>query len=276
MSGSGKVWFVTGASGGFGREWTEAALERGDRVVATARTPSKLDALVDRFGERVLSIELDVSDRRAVFEAVETGHAHFGRLDVVVSNAGYGHYGLVEELSEDDIRAVYETNVFGSIWVIQAVLPYLRAQRSGHIFQISSIGGVTTSPLVSIYDSSKWAVEGIAQALAAQVAGFGIKVTIIEPQGYSTEFSASSAKRALPMPEYADYRSTAAPFSTRRGDPAATRGPFLELVDSDQPPLRQFFGVTPFDVAAKEYEGRLAEWRSGQERAVRAFGDVPE
>src|ERR1700722_10994466 len=143
-----KVWFVTGASKGFGREWTEAALERGDKVAATARDLHTLEPLVDTYGEALLPIQLDVTDRAADFEAVKEAADYLGRLDVVVNNAGYGHFGAIEELSEDDVRSQLETNFFGALWVTQAALPILRAQRSGHIIQVSSIGGITAFPTV--------------------------------------------------------------------------------------------------------------------------------
>jgi NAD(P)-dependent dehydrogenase (short-subunit alcohol dehydrogenase family) len=145
---SAKTWFVTGTSRGFGREWTIAALERGDRVAATARDVSTLDDLAQKYGDLLLPIELDVTDRAADFAAVAKAHEHFGRLDVVVNNAGYGHFGMVEELSEDDVRAQVETNLFGALWVTQASLPFLRAQGSGHVVQVSSIGGVSAFPNV--------------------------------------------------------------------------------------------------------------------------------
>ena len=140
-----KVWFITGTSRGFGREWAIAALERGDKVAATARDTATLDDLVDKYGDAMLPIQLDVTDRAADFAAVKQAHEHFGRLDIVVNNAGYGQFGFIEELSEQDARDQIETNVFGALWVTQAALPYLRAQRSGHIIQVSSIGGITHS-----------------------------------------------------------------------------------------------------------------------------------
>ena len=155
-----KVWFITGASRGFGRQWAIAALERGDKVAATARDTSTLDDLVADYGDAILPIRLDVTDRDADFAAVKQAHDHFGRLDVVVNNAGYGQFGFIEELSEADARDQIETNVFGALWVTQAALPYLRAQRSGHIIQVSSIGGITAFQNVGIYHASKWALEG--------------------------------------------------------------------------------------------------------------------
>ncbi len=191
-----KTWFITGASRGFGREWAIAALERGDSVAATARDTATLDDLAEKYGDRFLPLQLDVTDRDADFAAVQQAHERFGRLDVVVNNAGYGHFGLVEELTEDEARAQLETNLFGALWVTQAALPILRAQGSGHILQVSSIGGISAFPLVGIYHASKWALEGISQALAQEVADFGIKVTLIEPGGFSTDWAGSSAKRS--------------------------------------------------------------------------------
>ena len=157
---TGKTWFITGCSRGFGREWAIAALERGDRVAATARDTSTLDDLVEKYGDAILPIELDVTDRAADFEAVAAAHEKFGRLDIVVNNAGYGQFGFVEELSEDDFRNQIETNVFGAMWVTQAALPFLREQGSGHILQVSSIGGISAFPNVGAYHASKWALEG--------------------------------------------------------------------------------------------------------------------
>lgn len=150
-----KVWFITGTSRGFGREWTIAALERGDKVAATARDVATLDDLVGKFGDALLPLRLDVTDRDADFAAVRQAHDHFGRLDIVVNNAGYGQFGMLEELSEEQARAQIETNVFGALWITQAALPYLRAQRSGHIIQVSSIGGIVAFPNLSMYHASK-------------------------------------------------------------------------------------------------------------------------
>ncbi|MFE7359338.1 SDR family NAD(P)-dependent oxidoreductase, partial [Streptomyces sp. NPDC057543] len=208
-----KIWFVTGASRGFGRQWTEAALDRGDSVVATARDTATLDDLVTAYGERVLPLRLDVTDRAAAFDAVAKGHAHFGRLDVIVNNAGYGQLGAVEELSEKELRGVIETNLFGAVWVTQAAIPYLREQGSGHILQVSSIGGITSYPNVGAYNASKWALEGISQALAGEVAPFGIKVTLIEPDSFATDFGSSlSAKFTTPHPAYDPLREALGDF----------------------------------------------------------------
>jgi NAD(P)-dependent dehydrogenase (short-subunit alcohol dehydrogenase family) len=191
-----KVWFITGTSKGFGRIWAEAALARGDRVAATARDVKTLGPLVQRYGDRVAAISLDVTEKPAVHAAVSEAHERFGRLDVVINNAGYGLFGAIEEVSEAQARAQIETNLFGALWVTQAVLPILRAQRSGHIIQVSSIGGVNAFPMVGLYHASKWGLEAFSQSLAAEVAGFGIKVTVVEPSGFATDWGGPSAKHA--------------------------------------------------------------------------------
>jgi NAD(P)-dependent dehydrogenase (short-subunit alcohol dehydrogenase family) len=270
-----KTWFITGASKGFGREWAEAALERGDRVAATARRLETLDELVERYGDAVVPIRLDVNDRAADFAAVQQAAEHLGRLDIVVNNAGYGHFGMVEELTESEARAQLETNLFGALWVTQAALPIMRAQGSGHIIQVSSIGGITAFPSVGIYHASKWGLEGFSQALAQEVAGFGIHVTLIEPGGFSTDWSGPSAARSEENPAYAEVRAAREKWraSTTPGDPTATRAAILEVVDADPPPLRIFFGRSPLGIATADYESRLALWNEWQPVSIRAQGN---
>jgi NAD(P)-dependent dehydrogenase (short-subunit alcohol dehydrogenase family) len=262
---SARTWFLTGASRGFGREWAVAALERGDSVAATARDTSTLDDLVARFGDRVLPLRLDVTDRDAVFASVAAAHERFGRLDVVVNNAGYGQFGMIEEISEAEAREQFEANVFGALWVTQAALPFLREQGSGHILQVSSIGGVSAFPNIGIYNASKWALEAFSQSLAQEVAGFGISVTIIEPGAYSTDWAGSSARHASPLPAYDAFREQAAEQRKSRagspGDPTATAQAVLAVVDAPQPPLRIFLGDGPLAIVTRDYESRLAEWR---------------
>jgi len=272
---SAKTWFITGTSRGFGREWALAALDRGDRVAATARDTGSLDDLVAMHGDAVLPISLDVTDRAAAFAAVARAHDHFGRLDVVVNNAGYGQFGTVEELSEAEAREQMETNLFGALWITQAALPLLRGQGGGHILQVSSIGGISAFPTVGIYHASKWALEGLSQSLAQEVAGFGIKVTLIEPGGYATDWGGSSARHAAPLAAYDGVREQAANRPSRRGtpgDPVATREAVLTLVDSDDPPLRVFFGKAPLGIATADYESRLATWNAWQPLSVAAHG----
>jgi NAD(P)-dependent dehydrogenase (short-subunit alcohol dehydrogenase family) len=271
-----KTWFITGTSRGFGREWAAAALARGDRVAGTARDPSTLDDLQQRYGEALRATALDVTDREAVFASVKQAHERFGRLDIVVNNAGYGQFGMVEELTESEARAQIDTNLFGALWVTQAALPFLREQGSGHILQVSSIGGISAFPNIGMYHASKWALEGISQALAQEVAGFGINVTVIEPAGYSTDWGGSSAKHTTPLPAYDPVREQAAKFRKERqssqGDPVATRAAVLAIVDSDNPPLRIFFGDGPLAIATRDYESRLATWREWEPVSIAAHG----
>lgn len=269
-----KVWFITGASRGFGREWTAAALERGDQVAATARDTSSLDDLVTRYGDAILPLQLDVTDRAADVAAVGQAHERFGRLDVVINNAGYGHFGMVEELTEAELRAQLETNLFGAVWVTQAALPYLRAQGSGHIVQVSSIGGISAFPGIGAYHASKWALEGISQSLAQEVAAFGIHVTLVEPGGFSTDWAGPSAKHSDEHTAYAAAREASRNRSTaaERGNPKASSAALLKVVDADEPPLRVFFGKAPLGIATKDYESRLALWNEWQAVALEAQG----
>ena len=271
-----KIWFITGTSRGFGREWAIAALDRGDRVAATARSTDSLGDLVERYGDAILPLELDVTDRAAVEQAVQRAVDTFGRIDVAINNAGYGHFGFVEEVSEEELRGQLETNLFGAVWVTQAVLPTMRQQGSGHIIQVSSIGGISAFPLVGAYHASKWALEGISQALAQEVAGFGIHVTLIEPGGFSTDWAGPSAKHSEELPAYADLRKAVAEQRAARfaapGDPEATRGPILELVDAEEPPLRVFFGTAPLGIAKADYAKRIETWEQWQPLAERAQG----
>jgi NAD(P)-dependent dehydrogenase (short-subunit alcohol dehydrogenase family) len=271
-----KVWFITGTSRGFGREWAIAALERGDKVAATARDTASLDDLVAKYDDAILPLKLDVTDRDADFAAVEQAHEHFGRLDVVVNNAGYGQFGFVEELSEQDARDQFETNVFGALWITQAALPYLRAQGSGHIIQVSSIGGIVAFPNVGIYHASKWALEGFSQSLAQEVAPFGVHVTLIEPAGFSTDWSGSSSRTAETLPAYADLHAENDRVRKSRwaapGDPKASAAAVLKVVDADEPPLRVFFGDAPLGLAKADYEQRLRTWEQWQPVAELAQG----
>jgi NAD(P)-dependent dehydrogenase (short-subunit alcohol dehydrogenase family) len=272
-----KIWFITGTSRGFGREWTMAALDRGDRVAATARDLSSLDDLVDKYGDALLPVELDVTDREADFDAVRRAHEHFGRLDVVVNNAGYGQFGFVEELSEAEFRDQLETNVFGAMWVTQAALPLLREQGSGHILQVSSIGGITAFAGIGAYHASKWALEGFSQALAQEVAGFGIHVTLVEPGGYATDWAGDSAKRTQPLPAYDDFRAQVDEDRKSRnaagpGDPTASSAAVLKIVDADEPPLRVFLGAAPLGIAKAEYARRIETWEAWDDVSQLAQG----
>lgn len=272
-----KNWFITGASRGFGREWTVAALERGDKVAATARDASTLDDLKEKYGDAVVPLQLDVTDRAEVFAAVAEAAQALGRLDVVVNNAGYGHFGFVEELSESELRNQMETNFFGLVWVTQAALPILRRQGSGHIVQVTSIGGITAFPGIGAYHASKWAVEGLTQALAGEVAEFGIHVTLVEPGGFATDWGGSSAVHSDQLPVYDGARARREEARRTRatsgpGDPHASAAALLKVVDAEEPPLRVFFGAAPLSIAKADYASRLENWEKWDDVAQLAQG----
>ncbi|MEO7716199.1 MAG: SDR family oxidoreductase [Capsulimonas sp.] len=270
-----KTWFITGTSRGFGRQWTEAALERGDQVAATARNTESLNDLVERFGDQIFPIALDVTDREADFAAVKVAHEHFGQLDVIVNNAGYGLFGAVEEVNEEEARAQLETNLFGALWVTQAALPYLRAQGHGHILQVSSIGGVAAFAGLGLYHASKWGLEGFSEALSQEVAPFGIHVTIIEPGGFSTDWSGSSAARATPNHAYDGMREARAKRAggMKAGDPTATSAAILKVVDAENPPLRLLLGAFATEIIPKVYEQRLKTWAEWTDVSRAADGE---
>ncbi|MFT3865103.1 MAG: SDR family NAD(P)-dependent oxidoreductase [Solirubrobacterales bacterium] len=272
-----RTWFITGASGGFGRAWSEAALARGERVAAAARNPAVLEDLVAEFGEAVLPLRLDVTERDAVTAAVGAAHERFGRLDVVVNNAGYGLGGMVEEAGEEEFRAQLETNFLGSLWVIQAALPFLREQGAGHLIQVSSIGGIAAFPGLGLYNASKWAVEGMVESLAAEVAPFGIRVTLVEPGGFDTGASAAAAQTE-PLAAYDEFRAEARRRAGERravlGDPRASAAALLRVVEAEEAPLRTFFGSAPLAIAEADYAKRLALWREWQPVAALAQGEA--
>ncbi|MFE2599463.1 SDR family oxidoreductase [Streptomyces sp. NPDC059396] len=269
-----RTWFITGTSRGFGREWAAAALRRGDRVVGTARDTSANDDLVAEYPKTFQVLPLNVTDRAAVFAAVKTAHDYFGELDIVVNNAGYGHFGTIEEATEAEARDQIETNLFGALWATQAALPYLRERGSGHILQVSSIGGVTAFPTLGIYHASKWGLEGFSQALAQEVAGFGIHVTLIEPGGFATDWAGASAKRSQPIAAYDPVRTAVAAgrAGVPAGDPTASAAAVLHIVDAENPPLRSFLGAVPLHVVEADYASRLGTWRTWQSVAELAQG----
>ncbi|GAA3527288.1 SDR family oxidoreductase [Amycolatopsis ultiminotia] len=262
MVGAMKTWFITGASRGLGRTWAVAALERGDRVAATARQPGTLEDLAETHGDRFLPIALDVTDRVQVFAAVDRAAEAFGGLDVVVNNAGYGLFGMIEETTEEQARAQIETNLFGPLWVSQAALPIMRAQGGGHLVQVSSIGGIAAFPTLGLYNASKWGLEGMAEALAQEVGPLGIKVTILEPGPYGTDWAGASAAHTTPIAAYEPIRAARRAGATARAprDPSATAEVVLTLVDLPEPPLRLFLGGYPYPIAESVYQQRLATW----------------
>lgn len=272
-----KTWLITGAGRGFGMEFAKNALNRGDRVAATARDISTLEPLVATYNDAVLPLQLDVTDRDAAFAAVQTAAAHFGQLDIVVNNAGYGLFGTVEEITPEQLREQLDVNLFGVLNVTQAALPIMRAQGSGHIVQISTIGGIVAFPNLGGYHASKWALEGLSESLAQEVASQGIKVTIIEPGGFATDWAGSSAVHATPKPEYDGMRAAMAERSKTTpaqmvGDPVAAGKAILKVVDAENPPLRAFFGLMPTLVVPALYQQRLATWDEWKPVALEANG----
>lgn len=263
---SPRTWLVTGASRGLGRAFAEVALEVGDCVVATARRPEQLDDLVAAHPGTALALPLDVTDRAAVDRAVTEATAFTGRLDVLVNNAGYGLAGAVEEASEQEVRDQFEVNVFGALWCTQAVLPVMRAQGAGHLFQISSIGGVAGFLNTGIYHASKWALEGFSESLAQEVAGFGIGVTIVEPGPFRTDWNGDSMTRAAPLAAYDEVLGSrreamsGAQARTQAGDPRKAAEALITVLDSPEPPRRLLLGKLAADVGPATYQQRLAEW----------------
>ena len=270
-----KVWFITGASRGFGRIWAEAALQRGDKVAATARTLHSIADLKEKYGANVLTLELDVTTPEQVKTAVSQAHAHFGRLDIILNNAGYPLIGTIEEARAEDVRALYETNIFGTLSVIQAALPLLREQGGGHILGVSSTLGHVTMPLVGYYCSSKWAFEAIHESLAMEVKPFGIKVTIVEPGAYATEFGGPlSGKSSAALDIYRDLKAQVfeGMKTMEKGDPNATPEAMFKLVDAEIPPLRLFLGSHNLPGVRAAYADRLATWEAWDSVASAAQG----
>lgn len=273
---AGKIWFITGASRGFGRVWTAAALKRGDKVAATARKLSSIADFKDQYGENVLTLELDVTNPEQVKKAVTQAHAHFGRLDIILNNAGYSLVGTIEEASAEDMKALYETNVFGPLSVIKAALPLLRAQGGGHILGTSSGLGHLAMPVIGNYCSSKWAFEALHESLSKEVSQFGIKVTIIEPGAYATDFgSQDSLKFAAGLDIYDDFKQQffGQLRGMERGNPDATPAALFKIVDAENPPLRLNLGRHNLPDVRAAYAERIATWEAWNDISVAAQGE---
>ncbi len=259
-----KVWLITGSSRGLGRELAKAALAAGHRLVATARDPEDLSDLVAQYGDRVRAVALDVTDAAAARAAVAAATSAFGRLDVLVNNAGYANVNSIEDMAEDDFRAQIETNFFGVVNVTRAALPVLRAQRDGHFIQISSIGGRRASVGISAYQSAKFAVEGFSEALSNEVGPLGIRVTIVEPGGFRTDWAGSSMRIDQIREEYqATVGSFAQAFrknaDAARGDPAKAAQAVLRIASEKEPPLRLLLGSDAVFLAGVVASTRMAE-----------------
>lgn len=269
-----KTWLITGASRGFGRIWAEAALKRGDKVAATARNLGDVAGLKERFGDAVLPLELDVTRAEQVQATVNQAFQHFGRLDILVNNAGRSLFAATEEASDEQIRELFEVNYLGMVRVLRAALPLLRKQGGGHIVGVSSGLGITALPLIGFYCATKWAVEALHEALAQEVRAFGIRVTLIEPGAYATDFGKSS-EIAPSLTPYSELREQ---FLTRlanveQGDPEATAEAVLRLVDADDPPLRLGLGTSILPRARAAFAERLATWEAWEEVSNAAMGE---
>ncbi len=268
-----KTILISGASKGFGRAWTEAFLAKGYKVAATARNIDTLADLKAQYGEAILPLKLDVNNRSESFAVVEKVQQHFGTIDILINNAGYALNGAVEEASEQEARAQFETNFFGTLWLTQAVLPIMRKQQSGHIIQVSSILGIATLPIIGLYNASKFAVEGLTETLASEVKQFGINVTLVEPNGYVTDiwgngFNSESIdaydgiKKALAEGHDPDTF----------GKTSATVPAIIKLVEAENPPLRLFLGKVALPFAKQTYEQKIKTWEEWADVSVAAHG----
>jgi NAD(P)-dependent dehydrogenase (short-subunit alcohol dehydrogenase family) len=270
------VWFITGTSQGFGRELVNAALKRGDSVVATSRNPEKVKSTFPDASDRLLAVPMDLRDSTAIGSAVDAAVSRFGRIDVLVNNAGHGIIGAVEETSDAEVASLYETNVFGLLRVTRAVLPYLRKQRRGHVVNLSSIGGLVGLPGFGIYNSTKFAVEGLSEALAAEVAPLGIRVTLIEPGPFRTEFLGNSL--VVTEKELEDYRGTAGQTraaaggrnGAQPGDPVRAAEAIVKAVTAEKAPLHLVLGRFAYERAMAKLDDMRNEFDAWREVALSA------
>jgi len=269
-----KVILITGASRGFGRLWAEALLQKGYKVVLTARHIDGVADIVNQYKDSALALALDVNNRQQAFEVVEKTVAHFGQIDVLINNAGYGLVGAIEEASEAEARMQMDTNFFGTLWLSQAVLPFFRMQGSGHIIQVSSVLGLVTLPMLALYNASKFAVEGLSESLAAEVKDFGIHLTIVEPNAYETDWSGTSAVQSKAISAYDAERekmkSTFKPETV--GKPEATVTAICQLIEDKNPPLRLLLGKAGLPLVKHVYTERLALFEEWKDVSAAAHG----
>ncbi len=260
-----KVWLITGSSTGFGRTLAETVLEKGDKVIATARKPEQLQDLIAQYPDTAKALRLDVTNPDEIIAAIEKANTAFGRIDVLVNNAGYGLIGAFEEVSDEQIHRNFDTNLFGAINVIRAVLPIMRLQQSGHIINMSAIAGFTNELGFSIYGGAKFALEGVSEALHGEVAPLGIKVTIVEPGPFRTDFIGRSLDRAEEQMEA--YQGTVGKFlnflnnieGKQPGDPAKAAEAIIKVVNSENPPLRLVLGQYAYTKFRKKIESLKTE-----------------
>lgn len=264
-----KVWLITGSSRGLGRALAHAVLAKGDLLIATARNTEALQTLAAQYPEQVQLMQLDVTDETNAAEVVEKGLAHFGRIDVLVNNAGYGNISSVEETTMSDFRAQVETNLFGTIIMTKALLPYFRSRKAGHIIQVSSVGGRIGPTGRSAYAAAKWGVEGFSEVLAKEVTPLGIKITLIEPGGFRTDFAGSSSDIQEGLPDYDATVGVMARFQRnydgkQPGNPDFGAQAIIIVANQENPPLRLLMGTDAFEASQKNDLQKLEkdkEWK---------------
>lgn len=280
MNRDNPVWLITGCSTGFGRELAKLVLERGWRAVVTARDPSKLKDLAEGYGDRALVLQLDVTDRKQIADVVAKSQKHFGRIDALVNNAGYGYLAAIEEGEDDAVRAMFETNVFGLVDMTKAVLPIMRAQKSGLIVNISSIGGITSFAATGYYHGTKYAVEGISESLAIEVKPLGIDVLVVEPGPFRTNWAGPSIKQsATRIDDYATTagerrKQTEARSGNQAGDPVRAAQAIIDAALSDTPPLRLLLGKAALELARKKVTSLTHDFDGWEKTTIGA--DFPE
>lgn len=263
-----KTWFITGSSRGLGRSITEAVLAKGDNVVATARTPQHLNDLADKYPNQILTLQLDVANKQQVHSAVAQGIKYFGKIDVLVNNAGFGITGAIEEFTDEQMKSQLDVNLYAPIEITRAVLPYLRKQRSGSILNVSSVGGRVGSAGFSMYQAAKFGLQGFTEVLSKEVAAFGIKVTSIEPGGFRTDWAGNSMTYAEPIDDYKhilqslkDYLKDIVPL----GNPAKAAKVIIDLVEHPEPPVHLVLGsdaVAILEVVDADRKAEFEKWKS--------------
>jgi NAD(P)-dependent dehydrogenase (short-subunit alcohol dehydrogenase family) len=280
MNRDNPVWLITGCSSGFGRELAKLVLDRGWRAVVTARDPSTLAELIEGHKDRALALQLDVTDRKQISDVVAQSQKHFGRIDALVNNAGYGYLAAIEEGEDDAVRAMFETNVFGLVDMTKAVLPIMRAQKSGLIVNISSIGGITSFAATGYYHGTKYAVEGISESLSIEVKPLGIDVLVVEPGPFRTNWAGASMKQSATRIEA--YAATAgerrkqsdARSGKQAGDPVRAAQAIIDAALSDTPPLRLLLGKTALELARKKVDSLTRDFDTWEKTTIGA--DFPE
>lgn len=273
-----KVWFITGTSSGFGRALAEEVLAKGDRVVATARKPEVLQDLIEQYPDAARAVKLDVTNTEDAKNSVREAVAEFGRIDVLVNNAGYALVGAIEETSDEQVRQQFDTNVFGVLNVTREVLPVLRRQKSGHIVNIGSVVGIAAMPLLGIYSATKFALEGLSEALAGELAPLGIKTTIVEPGPFSTNAMSSGVFAEHLLPEAysttAQFAEISQQLNSIAGDPVKAVRLIIEAVESANPPFRLPLGLTAFEGIEAKLERVKEEISVWRDRAIQTNFDA--